>query len=91
MLAAHSSTVTPAAQAERILAAWKLGDELMLRLELKKSRELGCATGCGLEQERLELLRAVSEAMLRRDRTVGRCLDLLAHLAHPRAVAADSN
>ena len=91
MPAAHPSTVTPAAQAERILAAWSLGDQLLLQQELEKTRELGCGTWCGLEQERLELLQAVSEAMLRKDRTVGRCLGLLAHLAHARCVAADSN
>ena len=75
--------VTPALQAERILAAWDSGDEPLLHQELQKSRDLACAPG--LEEERLELLQAVSEGMLRasdrEESTLRRCLDLLAHLA----------
>lgn len=83
--------VTPARQAERILAAWASGNEPLLHQELRRSRELGCTTGGGLDEERLELLQAASEGLLRKDRTAGRCLDLLAHLAQAPGAAAESN
>lgn len=82
--------VTPALQAERILMAWESGDESLLRQELHKTQNLGWTAARGLDEERLELLQAVSEGMLRaanpfcygrKDPAVRRCLDLLAHLA----------
>jgi hypothetical protein len=81
--------VTPALQAERILAAWASGDEPSIQQELQNSRSLAAA-GLGLDEERLELLQAVSEGMLRspkavrggwEDPALRRCLDLLTHLA----------
>ncbi|MBZ5575429.1 MAG: hypothetical protein LAP40_02585 [Acidobacteriia bacterium] len=83
--------VTPARQAGRILAAWNAGDEPLLQMELQNSQGLRCPSGQGLDEERLELLWAVSGKILRarlplqenrRDPAVRRCLDLLAHLAH---------
>lgn|SRR5581483_4493270 len=85
--------VTPALQAERILMAWESGDESLLRQELRKTQKVGSAAARGLDEERLELLQAVSEGMLRatdpfchgrKDPAVRRCLDLLAHLAERR-------
>ena len=88
--------VTPARHAERILAAWAAGNEPLLHQELQKSQELGGAPGRGLDEERLELLMAASEAMLRspepllegrQNPSVRRCLDLLAHLAQAQPLA----
>lgn len=87
---ADTLEVTPARQAKRILAAWAAGDGPLLREELQKSQQLTCATGHGLDEERLELLLAVSQGLLRspdpllggrEDPALRRCLDLLAHLA----------
>ena|SRR5581483_2348916 len=88
--------VTPSLQAERILAAWASGDKTRLRQELRKSQQLDAPAARGLDEERFELLQAVSEGMLRasdplshgrRDPAVRRCLDLLAHLAKRESVA----
>ena len=79
--------VTPTLQAKRILAAWESGDEPLLHQELRKSQKLDYAIVHGLDEERMELLQAVSQGMLqavsqdRRDPAVRPCLDLLAHLA----------
>ena len=84
------SPLTPARQAGRILAAWAAGDEPLLRQELRNSQNLDYSSRPGLDEERLELLMAVSEGMMRvprrlqsgrKDPAVRRCLDLLAHLA----------
>lgn len=92
------SPLTPARQAGRILAAWAAGDEPLLRQELLRSQNLDYSSRPGLDEERLELLMAVSEGMMRaphhlqsarRDPAVRRCLDLLAHLA--QAPATGSN
>jgi hypothetical protein len=92
------SPLTPARQAGRILAAWAAGDEPLLRQELQKSQNLDCSSRPGLDEERLELLMAISEGMMRvphrlqtgrKDPAVRRCLDLLAHLA--QTPGADSN
>ena len=90
----------PARQAGRILEAFAAGNQPLLQQELEKSQCLGSPALRGLEEERLELLQAASEAMLRlgdplsegrRDPAVRRCLDLLAHLAQTRPVSYDSN
>jgi len=82
--------VTPSGQAERILKAWAAGNQPLLHQELERGQGLRCAPGRGLDEERLELLQAVSHGMLRapdvlqsgkNDPSVRRCLDLLAHLA----------
>ena|SRR5579872_1234544 len=97
---AETMNVNPSLQAERILAAWESGNELLLRQELRKTQSLPCAVARGLDEERLELLQALSEGMLRtaaplsdarRDPAIRRCLDLLAHLAQRRCGAARSN
>jgi len=87
---AETSNRTPSLQAERILAAWESGNEPLLHQELRKSQKLDYAMVHGLDEERVELLQAVSEGMLRavshdrRDPAVRPCLDLLAHLARRR-------
>ena len=90
MRSAHAMKVTPARQAERILAAWATGDQSSIQQELENSRGLAAGSR-GLDEERLELLQAVSEGMLRSPRPVRgdwddpalrRCLDLLTHLAN---------
>lgn len=92
------SPLTPARQAGRILAAWATGDECLLRQELQKSQNFDYPSRPGLEEERLELLMAASQGMMRapsrlrggrKDPAVQRCLDLLAHLAD--AAGMDSN
>jgi hypothetical protein len=92
--------LTPARQAERILAAWAAGNQLLLQQELLKSQCLECEAGEALDQERLELLMALSEDMLRthdplaggrRHPSVRRCLDLLAHLATASRVSPGAN
>ena len=89
-----------ALQAGRILEAFASGNEPLLQQELHNSQGLGNATAPGLEQERWELLQALSEGMLRsgnrlsegrRDPAVRRCLDLLAHLAHGPAANPNSS
>ncbi len=79
-----------ALQAERILKAWASGDEPSLHRELQKSRQLSrLSQAPGMDEERMELLLAVTEGMLSSpdplasDPPVRRCLDLLKHLAHP--------
>lgn len=95
MRLAESFPVTPARQAQRILAAWNAGNEPLLQQELQISQQLRGEAGPGGDEERLELLRAVSAGMLRlslpllgtrKDPAVRRCLDLLAHLAGTPAV-----
>ena len=90
MALAYSQRITPAHHAGRILAAWTAGDEALLQNELQKSHSLDCIPLHGLDEERLELLMAASEGILRtpqpilqakKDPTLRRCLDLLAHLA----------
>ena len=87
---AEAAPITAARQAERILAAWNAGDEPLLHHELRTSQRLQCGPGHGLDEERLELLQAVSQGILRapvpllgtrQDPAIRRCLDLLAHLA----------
>ena len=85
------SSVTPARQAERILAAWDSGDRPLLRQELHSSRRLSSHEySPGMDEERLELLTAITENMLRapdplltghKDPSIRRCLDLLVHLS----------
>ena len=98
MTLADTTPVNSAHRAERILAAWATGDEPLLHQELRNNQEFPGAAAQGLEEERLELLMAVSRGMLqaprplvsaRQDPAVRRCLDLLAHLAQaPSGVAA---
>ena len=99
MQSTEISQSSPAFQAVRILEAFSAGNQPLLYHELQKTRHLGPATAPGLEEERLELLRAVSEGMLRagdplslgrRDPAIRRCLDLLAHLAQPTSLNRDS-
>ena len=93
-------TLNPARQAGRILAAFASGDEPLLQQELHRTQFLVLGSRHGLAEERLELLQAVSENMLRageslgegrRDPAIRRCLDLLAHLAQGRCIVSDSN
>lgn len=91
-------TVNPARQAGRILEAFAAGNESLLHHELQKSQYASPAPLPGLEAERLELLQAVSEGMLRasllegrRDPAIRRCLDLLAHLAQAHPASYESN
>ena len=100
MATAEISTLSPAHQAERILAAWDAGDEPLLRKELHNSQHLRYAPELGWDEERLELLRAASQGILRApipltetrpDPAVRRCLDLLAHLARTSAPLPRSN
>ena len=90
MALADTLSTSPALQAGRILEAFASGNEPLLQEELQKTRNLGRALTPGLEDERLELLQGLAEAMLRsrarlaegrKDPAVRRCLDLLAHLA----------
>ena len=87
--------VNPAGQAGRILQAFASGNEPLLQQELQRSQTLGIAANRGLEEERFELLHALSLGMLRacgslsegrRDPAVRRCLDLLGHLAQAPSV-----
>ena len=100
MTAAKSLVLTPAHHAGRILAAWAAGDEPWLQRELQNSQKLDCGSGKSLDQERLELLQAVSQGMMRlpargagdrHDPAVRSCLDLLTHLAKAPGVAPASN
>ncbi len=92
MLMSEPSILTPADQAARILAAWTsqnatgLHEELQRSLELSWTPQAGCA-----EEERLQLLRALTEGMQDApdpltpgDPKLRRCLDLLRHLAQTR-------
>ena len=92
--------ITPARQAERILAAWASGNQPLLQQELLKSQRLECEASEALDQERLELLMALSEDMLRTQDSIAdglpkpsvrRCLDLLAHLAAASRVSPGAN
>lgn len=61
----------------------------MLQKELRTIRESSSKAATGLEQERFELLQAISESMLqtapilpsRKEPAMRRCLELLEHLA----------
>ena len=92
--------LTPARQAERILAAWAAGNQPLLQQELLKSQNLECQAVEAADQERLELLMALSEGLLRspdplaggrRDPSIRRCLELLAHLAAASRVSPGAN
>jgi hypothetical protein len=96
----ETTNATPARHAERILAAWESGDEPLLRQELRETLNLGYTAAGGLDEERLELLQALSAGMLRtaapvsdgrRNPAVRRCLDLLAHLAQRRCFVVRPN
>jgi len=100
MTSVETMNATPDRLAERILAAWESGNELLLRQELRKTQSLGCVAAGGLDEERLELLQALSRDMLRpatplsegrRDPAVRRCLDLLAHLAQRHCSTIGAN
>ena len=91
MSPSNQPAVSPSRQAERILEAWASGNQPLLHQELQRGQGLRYASGQGLDQERIELLQAVSSGILRasgptlpgsNDPSVRRCLDLLAHLAH---------
>ena|SRR5579864_2664933 len=97
---ADTLSTSPSFQAGRILEAFASGNEPLLHQELRKTRNLGRLPAHGLEEERFELLQAVSEGMLRfpnplaegrRDPAVRRCLDLLAHLAQVPGAALGPN
>jgi hypothetical protein len=100
MRLADTLNLNPARQAGRILEAFAAGNPTLLHHELQRTQYRTAPARRGLEEERLELLQAVSEGMLRagdplaearRDPAVRRCLDLLAHLAQARSVTYDSN
>lgn len=98
MLSTEIPHLNPAFQAGRILDAFADGNISLLHQELQRSRSLGHAATPALEQEQFELLRALSEGMLRagdplsqgrRDPAIRRCLDLLTHLAQAPVVNPD--
>jgi len=84
-----SSFVTPAYQAARILDAWSSRNSSGLHEELRRSMDLACPDQpWSLDEERLQLLRAVAEGIQHApdplttgDAKLRRCLDLLRHLA----------
>jgi hypothetical protein len=92
MLMSEPSTLTPADQAARILAAWTSQNATGLHEELQRSLELSSAQPAwGVQEERLQLLRALTEGMqdapdplTPEDPKLRRCLDLLRHLAQTR-------
>jgi hypothetical protein len=92
MLMSDSSTFTPADQAARILAAWTSQNASGLHEELQRSLEFSSAqTAWGIEEDRFELLRAVTEGiqdapdpLTPADPKLQRCLYLLRHLAENR-------
>jgi hypothetical protein len=89
MTLSDASTLTPAHQAARILAAWTSQNATGLHEELQRSLELSSTQPVrSIQEERLQLLRAVTEGMQGAadpltpgDRKLQRCLDLLRHLA----------
>ncbi len=100
MPATDTFTLNPVRQAGRILEAFAAGNQPLLHQELQRTQFSAPAPVCGLDEERLELLQAISESMLRagdplsegrRDPAVRRCLDLLSHLAEARSVSYESN
>ncbi|GEM_PF-3341947 len=100
MPVADAPAVNPVRQAGRILEAFASGNQGLLYQELQRTQLPAPPAIGGLEEERLELLQAVSEGMLRagdplsqarRDPALRRCLDLLTHLAQARPVNYDSN
>ena len=79
--------MTPSGQAARILAAWRSRNTVGLHEELERTRQL-TEPRCPVQEERLELLRAVTEGMRHSpdpltnvDPKLRRCLDLLRHLS----------
>jgi hypothetical protein len=95
--------LNPALQAGRILEAFSSGNQPLLHQELQRSRRLAHGAAPGLEEERLELLLALSEGLSdgmlragdlfsesRPDPAVRRCLDLLAHLAKAPSFQPDT-
>jgi hypothetical protein len=92
MLMSDSSSFTPADQAARILAAWTSQNATGLHEELRRSLALSSEQPVwGLQEERLQLLRALTEGMqdapdplTPADPKLRRCLDLLRHLAQTR-------
>ena len=85
-------------QAGRILDAWASGNQPLLQRELENSRQLSpSGRMTGIDEERVELLRAISEGMLRSagplavDPAVRRCLDVLRHLAKRPAPQTSPN
>ena len=89
MLMSEPSTLTPADQAARILAAWTSQNATGLHEELQRSLELSSAQPVrSIQEERLQLLRAVTEGIQEAadpltagDPKLERCLYLLRHLA----------
>jgi len=83
------TSLTPAHQAARILAAWTQQNATGLDEELRKGLELATAEHVpGIQDERLQLLRAVTEGikdapdpLTPSDPKLRRCLFLLRHLA----------
>jgi len=92
MLMSDPSTLTPADQAARILAAWTSQNATGLHEELQRSLDLSSAEPAwGIHEERFQLLRAVTEGiqdapdpLTPGDPKLRRCLDLLRHLAQAR-------
>jgi hypothetical protein len=84
----EQSSLTPAGQAARILAAWVSQNATGFHEELQKSLELSSAQPvAGIQEERLQLLRAVTEGiqdiadpLTPDDPKLRRCLYLLRHL-----------
>ncbi|HEV3331720.1 MAG TPA: hypothetical protein VG096_12100 [Bryobacteraceae bacterium] len=92
MMFPDAPSLTPADQAARILAAWTSQNATGLHEELRRSLELSEAQPAwGIQEERLQLLRAVTEGMQDAadpltpgDPKLRRCLYLLRHLAETR-------
>jgi len=80
--------MTPSGQAARILAAWSSRNTVGLHRELERSLDLYDEPDSSVEDERLQLLRAVTEGMrlspdplTNGDPKLRRCVDLLRHLS----------
>ncbi len=81
---------TTGRQAAKILTAWASGDQPLLQKELWKTHQIPDSELEAVEEERLELLQAAAQGMLRAGAPLGSapldaqvrcCLDLLEHLA----------
>jgi hypothetical protein len=89
MTLSERTPLTPASQAARILAAWTSQNATGFHEELQRSLELSAAQPAwGIQEERLQLLRAVTEGiqdiadpLTPGDPKLRRCLYLLRHLA----------
>ena len=88
-MVSEPAPLTPAGQAARVLAAWMSQNAAGLNEELQRSLRLSAEESAwGVQEERLQLLRAVTEGiqdapdpLTPSDPKLRRCLYLLHHLA----------